>query len=278
MVWQTLTKQFVKDNFDELVGKKILLRRLERQPDGTDFYSRKIIKILKLFGEREYKQSDGRSFVYTLLKDRTFRVMRLNETWNNITERNVKEWHVSVEINEDINNIHASELRNKRKKDKGQLSSRYSPPVFPHSLTVMARDVLEKKENKTKKEKYYLERIQAQPMAFSPSSPIVMPSVMRLPNKLPPHHKYGHPPPESVSGPNSGECKEGQDPCLNTECPRCKRDAGMGGGKKRRKSLFKKKRKKKGVRGRDYQPPKRTKRRRKTKRRKKRRRKTRKRR
>jgi hypothetical protein len=33
---------------------------------------------------------------------------------------------------------------------------------------------------------------------------------------------YGNPPPSSVSGPNSGECKEGQDhPCYNAGCDNC---------------------------------------------------------
>ncbi len=37
-------------------------------------------------------------------------------------------------------------------------------------------------------------------------------------------YNYGHPPPESVSGINAGECKEGQKPCYNRECERCRKD------------------------------------------------------
>lgn len=35
---------------------------------------------------------------------------------------------------------------------------------------------------------------------------------------------YGHPPPESVSGVNAGECKEGQKSCYNVGCERCRKD------------------------------------------------------
>ena len=34
---------------------------------------------------------------------------------------------------------------------------------------------------------------------------------------------YSNPPPESISGTNSGECKEGtSSPCYNTDCEHCK--------------------------------------------------------
>jgi len=276
--WKSLTKQFIKDNFDRYVGKKILLRWKKQQHPPLfvkNFYSTKIIKILpQMPGLGKYSEGDGRSFRYTFLTSRTFRIMHLNETGDNITDENVKEWHISVEINEDINNIQKTVIRKKMEKNEDHLSRQYSP--LP-SVNDMARRVLEEKEDKTDEEEYYLDRIQAQSWPFSPSNPRVMPLVMRPrdPNKLPSYHQneYGHPPPGSVSGKNSGECKEGQVPCYNKECPRCKRDAGIRGGKKRRtKSLFKKKRTKK------RRKRTRKKKRRKTKRRKKRRRKTRKRR